>query len=101
MTFYDVFYGPLSGFSGPKMSAASNLPLVRAIWTGQEHDIMLQLHERYGPIVRIGPKYLSYNTSQAWQDNYSLAKKGKRLLLKGPGFYPVAANGVRDVFSAT
>ena len=93
-----MFYGPLSKFPGPKSFAASNLPLVRVIWTGDEHSVKHKLHEKYGSVVRIGPQQLSYNTSQAWRDIYGLAKKGKVQLKKDWNFYQAPANGVRDVF---
>ena len=30
--------------------------------------MQMRLHERYGPIVRVGPERLSYIDSNAWKD---------------------------------
>lgn len=35
------------------------------------HRQLLQLHDRYGPVVRIAPDELAYNDTRAWKDIYS------------------------------
>jgi hypothetical protein len=40
-----------------------------------------ELHEKYGPIIRIGPNELSYITEDAWNDIYGKFP-GKPQLLK-------------------
>lgn len=35
---------------------------------------MLALHEKYGPVVRVAPNELSFNTAQSWQDIYGFRK---------------------------
>jgi len=39
------------------------------------------LHEKYGPVIRIGPNELSYITEDAWNDIYGKVP-GKSLLVK-------------------
>ncbi|KAJ4417396.1 hypothetical protein N0V82_006163 [Gnomoniopsis sp. IMI 355080] len=38
--------------------------------TGKWHNKLRQLHEDYGPIIRIGPEELSYAHPDAWDDIY-------------------------------
>lgn len=63
--------GPLSAFPGPRLCAWTDLP--QGYWkiTGREHEIMADLHPKYGPVVRIGPKHLSYiGTATIWPEIY-------------------------------
>ncbi|KAF1973472.1 cytochrome P450 [Bimuria novae-zelandiae CBS 107.79] len=63
--------GPLSAIPGPRLCAWTDLP--QGYWkiTGRDHEIMTNLHEKYGPVVRIGPKHLSYiGTAEIWADIY-------------------------------
>ncbi|KAF9876101.1 trichothecene c-15 hydroxylase [Colletotrichum karsti] len=59
--FYQLFLNPLRRFPGPKLWSVSNIPYVRMYLAGNGHRRMLELHEKYGPIVRIGPDFLSIN----------------------------------------
>ena len=45
-------------------------------------DIKL-LHDQYGPVVRITPDALSYNTVQAWKGNPSCTPSRASIELKG------------------
>lgn len=38
--------------------------------SGDYHQKLLAMHERYGPVVRIAPDELSYANPQAWKDIY-------------------------------
>ncbi|PHH61188.1 hypothetical protein CDD81_711 [Ophiocordyceps australis] len=35
-------------------------------YSGKSHERLLQLHDQYGSVVRIGPNELSYTTPEAW-----------------------------------
>ena len=37
---------------------------------------MMELHGKYGHIVRVGPNELSYDIAEAWEDVYSRHKRG-------------------------
>ncbi|KAL6304641.1 cytochrome P450 [Sparassis latifolia] len=71
---YGVYYGtllgsivtyrlspfhPLSNYSGPLLSKISKLWLVYVTSKGKQYLYVQQLHQKYGPIVRIGPNELS------------------------------------------
>ncbi|KAL8817259.1 MAG: hypothetical protein Q9191_008181, partial [Dirinaria sp. TL-2023a] len=51
--------------------------------TGNAHTNTEKLHEEYGPVVRIMPDALSFNTAQAWKDIYG-TRAGKGQLDKYP-----------------
>jgi hypothetical protein len=42
-----------------------------------------EFHEKYGPVIRIGPNELSYITEDAWSDIYG-KMSGKPQLVKSP-----------------
>lgn len=62
---------------------------------GRSHIKILSLHNRYGPVVRVGPNELSFNSPQAFQDIYGF-RPGKQQLAKDPKLYASKLNGVRD-----
>ncbi|KAJ0120937.1 benzoate 4-monooxygenase cytochrome P450 [Diaporthe amygdali] len=42
---------------------------------------MLKLHQKYGPVVRVAPNELSFNTAQSWRDIYE-KRKGQETFIK-------------------
>ncbi|RYO76457.1 hypothetical protein DL766_006409 [Monosporascus sp. MC13-8B] len=74
---YNVFLHPLARIPGPRLMAASVLPMGRARTQGRAPYKLVELHERYGPVVRIGPNEVSCVGSAAFRDVYgSRAGKG-------------------------
>lgn len=57
---YALTLHPLARFPGPRLCAASRLPLWHACITGHQVQWMHSLHTRYGPVVRYGPNDLSF-----------------------------------------
>lgn len=47
----------------------------------------MELHERHGPIVRVGPNELSYSDPEAWDDIYGRRIPGKRKENSKPEWY--------------
>jgi cytochrome P450 len=56
---------------------------------------MLALHDRYGPVLRVGPNELSFNSPQAFQDIYK-TRPGRPQYAKDPNFYGSALNPVAN-----
>lgn len=56
---YRLFLHPLAGFPGPFEARVSGLWRERRLWRGTWHEDILQVHERFGSIVRIAPNELS------------------------------------------
>jgi cytochrome P450 len=84
---YNLFFSPLSRFPGPKLAACTNLPYLYWTSTGEYHYKIKTLHDKYGDVVRTGPKTLVYRTPQAWKDIYGHRKSGAGSFLKDPQFY--------------
>jgi hypothetical protein len=47
---------------------------------------MLRLHEKYGPVVRIAPNELSFNTAASWKDIYGY-RPGHKPFIKGSSYH--------------
>ncbi|RSM09375.1 hypothetical protein CEP52_004197 [Fusarium oligoseptatum] len=73
---YQLFFSPLHKFPGPKLWAVSIIPYVRMHLQGQSHKRILELHQKYGPIVRIGPNFLSFNHPDAMKEIRGHRKTG-------------------------
>ena len=98
-TIYDVYLGPLSSFPGPKLCAATNIPTFRTLFNGTDSVDKRALHEKYGPVVRIGPNNLSYSDAQAWKDIYGHRTGGKKAFPKDRKFYAKPINGVDSIIT--
>lgn len=88
----NFFFHPLSSFPGPRLWAVSRFPYVATLWKGQLHSRVKEIHDRYGPIVRLAPNELSFIDASAWKDIYSgqVGNKGfpKNNVISGAqGFY--------------
>ncbi|KAM0722993.1 hypothetical protein Q7P37_001191 [Cladosporium fusiforme] len=97
-TIYDVYFGPLSRFPGPKLNAVSVLPKLRTIFNGNDATDVPALHAKYGPIVRTSPNHLSFaNGAAGYKEIYGFNKKG---LYKDPVFYGKPFNEVPSIIVA-
>ena len=87
----------MSKFPGPKLWAASNIPLAWALCTGNLAQCLLTLHETYGEVVRVAPKELSYISAEAWRDVLSHRQGHDEFAKANPIPLP---NGVRGILQA-
>jgi hypothetical protein len=88
---------------GPKLRAAFAFPDVLCNLRGTGNVDTKSLHDQYGPVVRVAPNTLSFNTAQAWKgamrrhnrprnrltfhgDIYGL-RTDRTELAKDPGYY--------------
>ncbi|OIW22639.1 benzoate 4-monooxygenase cytochrome P450 [Coniochaeta ligniaria NRRL 30616] len=62
---YQWYFYPLSQFPGPKLAAISNFPYSRSYMGGRQPWDILKLHDTHGPVVRIAPNDLSFNTAKS------------------------------------
>jgi hypothetical protein len=62
---HQYFYGPLSNIPGPRILRLTSLWLVRKTHQRQRHLYDCELHERYGPVVRVGPREVSLSSPAA------------------------------------
>ncbi|KAK1585491.1 cytochrome P450 [Colletotrichum navitas] len=97
--FYNVFLHPLSKYPGPRLFAASSLPYGYWYMTGKWHVKIMELHNKYGPIVRVGPDELSYALPEAWDDIYGRYVPAKRKENSKPAWY--CSPDAHDMVGAT
>nr|DAD54579.1 TPA_asm: FscF [Fusarium equiseti] len=71
VAFYRLFLHPLAKFPGPFLWKISIWPTVWQCAHGKRHLDLLAAHKRHGPVVRIGPNMLSYNTGSAARTIYA------------------------------
>ncbi|KAK2611702.1 hypothetical protein N8I77_005029 [Diaporthe amygdali] len=74
---YQLIFSPLRKFPGPKLWAISYIPYARLYTSGNGHREILSLHQKYGPIVRVGPTHLSINHPDGMQDIRGHRKTGE------------------------
>lgn len=86
----------MARFPGPLLYGGSNLPKMLQQVQGNVHETMLELHEKYGPVVRLAPNELTYTSGPALRDIYG-NRNGKKTMP------PQAALGKNDarMFGAT
>lgn len=58
---YNVFLHPLRGIPGPFVAKLSRLHLLGTFLRGEQHFEQIELHQKYGPIVRIAPNLVIVN----------------------------------------
>ena len=98
---YNIYLHPLKRYPGPRICAASALPLIRQSLKGNAVLWMVRLHQEYGEVVRVSPNELSFNSAGAWKDIYGHRKSDRGALQKDPRFYQgSAANDVVDIINA-
>jgi cytochrome P450 len=66
--FYNVYFHPLARYKGPLLWRAFQFPSLAGMLAGNLPFRVKQLHDQYGPIVRIGPNELSFTDERAWKD---------------------------------
>ncbi|KAF2500029.1 cytochrome P450 [Lophium mytilinum] len=91
---YDLYFGPLRKYPGPKLAAVSRFPFFWAAYNGDIHTWVSAQHAKYGKVVRITPTDLSYIDGQAWKDVYGHRIGTTGNIPKDPKFYGSAPNGV-------
>ncbi|TLS22076.1 uncharacterized protein PpBr36_09391 [Pyricularia pennisetigena] len=86
-SIYNIWFHPLSKYPGPWYAATTNLVYFAADLTGHREDWIVNLHQKHGEVVRIGPGRLSYSAASAWKDIAGHRVGGKPEMLKDPWFF--------------
>ncbi|KOS47976.1 hypothetical protein ACN38_g1098 [Penicillium nordicum] len=95
---YAFYLSPLRHFPGPKLWAISRIPSNLSVIRGHNHLDILALHKEYGPILRLGPNELAFNTAEAFRDIYGARPGG--CFPKNRSHYIAPANGVDHLVCA-
>ncbi|KNG86131.1 hypothetical protein ANOM_005462, partial [Aspergillus nomiae NRRL 13137] len=91
---YQRYFHPLAKFPGPFWASVTNFWKVYELSTLALPTRMCRVHEKYGPVVRIGPDDLSFNIPEAIAPIYKVGRK----MPKGI-FYNGYVSTVPDIFS--
>ncbi|KAJ9646027.1 hypothetical protein H2204_000689 [Knufia peltigerae] len=75
---YRVTLHPLAKYPGPFLSKITDWSIVLQARSGDRHLDTWAEHQKYGPVVRIGPNVLSYNTTAALKAIYSSRRSNVR-----------------------
>ncbi|KXJ89102.1 cytochrome P450 [Microdochium bolleyi] len=65
---YNIYFHPLASFPGPLARKATRLPWTISMMRGQCPYAVEELHQKYGPVVRIAPGELSFQDARVWHD---------------------------------
>ncbi|KAL8766518.1 MAG: hypothetical protein Q9209_006734 [Squamulea sp. 1 TL-2023] len=84
LVYLIVIYRRLSHVPGPFLASLTNLVRLRWVLTRKAHHIHIDLHEKYGPLVRIGPNTVSVGDPREIRQIYGLTGEFVK-----SGFYPV------------
>ncbi|KAF9887361.1 hypothetical protein FE257_010216 [Aspergillus nanangensis] len=95
---YDIFLHSLARFPGPLYHRASILPWAYLVFRGTLAFQVVELHNKYGPVVRLSPSHLGFSDPQAWKDVFGVTPGGENL--KYRGLYRSMTSGVSDSFLA-
>jgi len=71
---YRVFFHPLSHIPGPFFAKLTHLWQTKSYFTGNWHNDVLRIHEKYGPVVRISPDEISFVDGDALKRLYGHVK---------------------------
>lgn len=63
-----------SKYNGPFLASFTDLWRVFHVYSNMDKPPMLDLHEQYGDIVRVGPNILSFGKPEAIKDIYGAGK---------------------------
>lgn len=89
-----LYFSPLSKYPGPKLFAATSLVNTYYVSKATRVYKVAELHNKYGPVVRIGPNELSYVDERVWKDIYGHHKEGGELQKHMPAINVIGGYGI-------
>ncbi|EED14363.1 cytochrome P450, putative [Talaromyces stipitatus ATCC 10500] len=81
---YEIYFSPLAAFPGPRLWAVSNIPYLIATASGKQVPILVDLHQKYGGIVRVSPGAITVTDERGWADICGSSKYAKDGMAKDP-----------------
>ncbi|PVH97408.1 cytochrome P450 ClCP1 [Periconia macrospinosa] len=68
---YNLKFHPLAKYPGPTLWILSRIPYLLSLNAGQLPFKVKELHDEYGPVVRVSVNELSINDTRAWKDIFN------------------------------
>lgn len=79
IALYRLLFHPLARIPGPFLAKVTRFWHTKQYASGQWHDISLELHRKYGPVVRIAPDEVSFVDAEALKKLYSYSKPAQKV----------------------
>lgn len=96
---YQLYFHPLARIPGPPHWILSRVPFVWALRRGEFAARITEIHERYGPVVRIASNEVSFIDEKAWSAFYAYRQGSS--LPKSPFWYrPRVNNGTYGIMGS-
>lgn len=76
---YRRFLHPLAKVPGPFLASVTSLWITQQYVSGRWHEVALELHSKYGPVVRITPNEVSFVDSETLKKVYSYSKAAPKV----------------------
>lgn len=70
-----LYFHPLSQYPGPKIASLTSLWRAYYVYKLVLHEKLVELHQQYGPVVRIGPNHLHFWDGEAIAPIYKGGRK--------------------------
>ncbi|GJC84301.1 cytochrome P450 monooxygenase aclL [Colletotrichum liriopes] len=102
LTIYNIYFHPLSAYPGPRLAAATPWWMLSSYLGGHTPRDLLELHNRYGPVVRTAPDALSYIKAPQWKEIYGHKPPGQLEFSKDEKYFaglkgePIILNADRE-----
>lgn len=96
VAIYRITLHPLAKYPGPLLWRISPIPSIISLLRGRISFDYKVFHDQYGPVVRVMPNELSFNTAKAWEDIY-----GHRVGLANMDKDPIHVGAVEAIPGAT
>ncbi|ORY07929.1 cytochrome P450 [Clohesyomyces aquaticus] len=96
VSIYRLTLHPLAKYPGPILWRISPIPSCISLLRGRISFDYKVHHDKYGPVVRVMPNELSFNTAKAWDDIY-----GHRVGLPNMDKDPIHVGAVEAIPGAT
>lgn len=92
---YNIFFHPLARVPGPKVAACTSLWLAYHTYIGDECTVVFDLHQKYGPVLRVAPNDVDIANGDAIEPIY-LSRGG---FPKSPVYSKFDIDGHATIFS--
>ncbi|PQE18724.1 cytochrome P450 protein [Rutstroemia sp. NJR-2017a BBW] len=100
LVIYRLYFSPLAGFPGPKLTAATEWYEIyyNVVKGGKFFRKIPEWHEKYGPIVRINPTELHISDPEYYETIYTTDRRDKLLLHSSLPTVPLSGQSTIDHF---
>ncbi|APA06217.1 hypothetical protein sscle_01g009870 [Sclerotinia sclerotiorum 1980 UF-70] len=100
LVVYRLYFSPLAGFPGPKLTAATEWYVIyfQVVKGGQFWRKIPEWHEKYGPIVRISPTELHISDPEFYDTIYTTDERDRVYLRNALPTAPSATHSTVDHF---